>query len=123
MYSGNYHGGASRSTDGGVTWTDIDDGFNGQGVRSLAIAPGTPSIVYAGTSSGGIFRYDAVTSYALTTVASPLAGGTITRSPEPFVRRWNRRHPDGHPRRRLQLHQLVRRCQRHEVHREPDDRR
>jgi hypothetical protein len=82
VYSGNYHGGASRSTDGGVTWTDIDGGLNGQGVRSLAIAPGTPSIVYAGTSSGGVFRYDAVTSYALTTVVSPPAGGTVTRSPD-----------------------------------------
>jgi uncharacterized repeat protein (TIGR02543 family) len=65
-----------------VTWTDIDGGLNGQGVRSLAIAPGTPSIVFAGTGSGGVFRYDVATSYALTTTVSPPAGGTITRSPD-----------------------------------------
>ena len=42
-----------RSTDGGASWFDIDNGaFVGGSVRDLAINPNTPSTVLAATSAG-----------------------------------------------------------------------
>lgn len=40
---------AYRSTDGGVTWTQIGTGLNGTGVMDLAIHPTNPSIIYLTT--------------------------------------------------------------------------
>ncbi|MCB0316265.1 MAG: hypothetical protein KDH84_23945, partial [Calditrichaeota bacterium] len=49
------HGrGVSRSTDGGVTWEDFNDGNISGGVWSLALS--SEGYLFAGTSGSGIFR-------------------------------------------------------------------
>lgn len=55
VLAGGYSG-VSRSSDGGATWTDSSAGLTFRDVRSLAIDPRTPSVVYAGTSGGGVFK-------------------------------------------------------------------
>jgi photosystem II stability/assembly factor-like uncharacterized protein len=52
--------GAFQSTDGGTTWNAIN-GTSGKAltnsdVRSLAVDPAYPSMLYAGTNGGGIFQ-------------------------------------------------------------------
>ena len=79
LYAGT-EGGICRSTNSGTTWTVVNSGLNGA-VLSLAINPLTPATLYAGTDDG-VFQYDVVSSYALTTTASPSSGGTITKSPD-----------------------------------------
>jgi photosystem II stability/assembly factor-like uncharacterized protein len=44
-----------RSSDSGDTWVRADSGLSNSRVRSLAIDPATPSILYAGTYRG-VFR-------------------------------------------------------------------
>jgi len=81
LYAGIWNWGIFRSTDSGTTWTEVNTALTYTLVQCLAINPLTPTTLYAGTALG-LFRYDAVTSYALTTTASPAAGGSIIRSPK-----------------------------------------
>jgi uncharacterized repeat protein (TIGR02543 family) len=67
-----------RSTDSGATWSALECGGS---ISCLALDPHNPSILYAGGSNGGIFRYNPASSYVLTTTISPAAGGSIKRSP------------------------------------------
>lgn len=60
----------------------MNTGLTSQDIRSLAINPTTVSTLYAGTYDVGVFRYDVVSSYALTTTVSPSAGGSISRFPD-----------------------------------------
>jgi uncharacterized repeat protein (TIGR02543 family) len=71
-----------RSTDSGVTWTVVKLGITSRNVTSLAIDPKTPATLYASFTHNGVFRYVGVSPYALTTTASPAAGGSIDRSPD-----------------------------------------
>jgi photosystem II stability/assembly factor-like uncharacterized protein len=49
--------GMFKSSDGGHTWTAIDSGFTSPVlIRSLAIDPTHPEIVYAGTEGGGMYK-------------------------------------------------------------------
>jgi uncharacterized repeat protein (TIGR02543 family) len=82
LYAGTSSGGVCRSTNSGTPWTAVNTGLTDPWVWSLAINPLTPTILYAGTGGSGVLRYDAVPSYALTTTASPSAGGSIERSPD-----------------------------------------
>jgi uncharacterized repeat protein (TIGR02543 family) len=93
LYAGTDHSGVFRSTDSGDHWTAMNNGLPEYGgvispsFRSLVVAPLTPSVLYAVTDMdnqshiGGVLRYGAVSSYALTTTASPAAGGSVKRSP------------------------------------------
>jgi photosystem II stability/assembly factor-like uncharacterized protein len=56
LFAGGY-GQVSRTADGGSTWSSLGSGLDGRRVTSLAVDPTTPQGLYAGTSSGGIFRY------------------------------------------------------------------
>ena len=56
LYAELYHGGGvCRSTDGGDSWTAINNGLTSLDVMDLAIRPDTPTTLYAGTW-GGVFR-------------------------------------------------------------------
>jgi uncharacterized repeat protein (TIGR02543 family) len=81
LYAGTWGGGVFRSTDGGANWAAVNTGLTRTNVLSLSIKPLTPATLYAGTDDG-VFQYDVVSSYALTTTASPSSGGTITKSPD-----------------------------------------
>jgi photosystem II stability/assembly factor-like uncharacterized protein len=55
LYAGTSGGGVFRSADGGANWNRFNDGLANLDVRSLAIAPGSRHVLYAGTSDG-VFR-------------------------------------------------------------------
>ena len=55
VYLGISGGGVFKSADGGATWTPYNAGLVNLNVRSLAFAPGSGHILYAGTS-GGVFK-------------------------------------------------------------------
>ncbi|MCX6097337.1 MAG: stalk domain-containing protein [Caldiserica bacterium] len=82
LYAGTGNAGVFRSANGGTTWTALNAGLTDPWVWSLAVDPFAPTALYVGTGGSGIFRYDAVSSYTLTVMASPSAGGLIGRSPD-----------------------------------------
>ena len=45
-----------RSENGGLIWTESDAGVLHRDVRSLAVDPAGPDVVYAGTEQGGIMK-------------------------------------------------------------------
>ena len=55
LYLGTSGGGVFKSSNGGANWTQLNGGLTNLDVRSLASAPGSRRILYAGTS-GGVFR-------------------------------------------------------------------
>ena len=56
LYAGTYGGGMFKSTDGGATWSPVNNGLTNKSVWALAIASTTPaSTTYAGTY-GGVFK-------------------------------------------------------------------
>ncbi|HYR91800.1 MAG TPA: hypothetical protein VE422_47585 [Terriglobia bacterium] len=57
LYAGTTGRGVFKSIDGGANWVALNDGLTNLNVRSLALTPGGPDRLYAGTS-GGIFKLD-----------------------------------------------------------------
>ena len=56
-YIGTAHDGAFKTTDGGENWVAISNGLMSLDVRSLAIDPKDPEVVYAGLGEGaGIYK-------------------------------------------------------------------
>src|SRR5262249_44078347 len=49
-------GGVFKSVDGGASWSALNTGLTNTSVEALAINPSAPTIVYAGTEGGGVFR-------------------------------------------------------------------
>jgi photosystem II stability/assembly factor-like uncharacterized protein len=52
VYAGTQGGGVYRSTDGGRSWSLASGGLGSFAVRSLAVDPRDPGVVYAGTGNG-----------------------------------------------------------------------
>ena len=52
---GVFTGGVARSTDGGLSWTNVSSGLPNSEVYDLAIHPSVPTIVFAATA-GGVFK-------------------------------------------------------------------
>jgi hypothetical protein len=50
-----------KSTDGGGTWSAVNNGLTNAYVWALAIDPQTPSTLYTGTEGGGVFDMEQVT--------------------------------------------------------------
>lgn len=59
MLAGAVGGGVWRSTNGGTGWTAVDDRLGNLAVCSLALVPGTPNVIYAGTGEG-FYNGDAI---------------------------------------------------------------
>lgn len=59
LYAGGVAGGVWKSTDGGLSWTALDDLAPNLAIGSLAMDPSSSQIVYAGTGEG-YFNEDAV---------------------------------------------------------------
>ena len=56
VYASTFGAGVFRSSDGGATWTPAWDGVLDTDVRSLAVDPTNPAVVWCGTFWRGVFR-------------------------------------------------------------------
>jgi photosystem II stability/assembly factor-like uncharacterized protein len=54
IYTGSASGGVFKTTDGGVHWFPIFDGFDVQSIGAIAVAPSNPNIVWVGTGEAFI---------------------------------------------------------------------
>ncbi|MEA2462504.1 MAG: hypothetical protein QOJ98_251, partial [Acidobacteriota bacterium] len=48
-YFGSVGGGVWKTTDGGMTWKPVSDGFFGGSIGAVAVSEWDPNVVYAGT--------------------------------------------------------------------------
>ena len=56
LYAGTDSGGVFKSTDGGASWSAVNNGLTAAWVLALAIDPQTPTTLYAGTYGGEVFK-------------------------------------------------------------------
>jgi hypothetical protein len=56
LYAGTEFQGVFKSTDGGESWTAINDGLTNLSINALAIDPINPTTIYAGID--GVYRYE-----------------------------------------------------------------
>jgi len=56
LYVGIRRSGLKRSTDGGLTFSPINDGLFSQRITDLVIDPQCPAIIYASTGDQGVFK-------------------------------------------------------------------
>lgn len=86
LWAGTAHGGLWQSADTGNSWIQADEAMKNLTVSSLAVDPGNPDIMYAGTGEGrsnevalrgvGMFRSgDGGASWALLTLTRPAMVG------------------------------------------------
>jgi hypothetical protein len=52
LFAGSVSGGVWRSTNGGTTWTQIDDWWRNLSVGCMAMDPSNPDVMYVGTGEG-----------------------------------------------------------------------
>jgi len=86
LWAGTAHGGLWRSIDGGISWSLASELMKGLTVSSVALDPGNPDIMYAGTGDGrsndvaqrgtGMFKSDdGGKNWALLPLTSPSTVG------------------------------------------------
>ena len=86
LWAGTAHGGLWHSGDSGNTWRPVSDLMSNMTVSSLAVDPGNPDLMYAGTGEGrsndvafrgaGMFKSeDGGTSWALLPLTRPATVG------------------------------------------------
>jgi len=57
VYIGTYNDGIYRSSNGGTSWEAVNNGLASTDIRSIAIDPVNPEVLYAGSGNGlGIFK-------------------------------------------------------------------
>ena len=54
FYFGSVDGGVWKTTDAGVVWTPVTDGYGIASIGALAVAPSDPNVIYAGTGESDI---------------------------------------------------------------------
>jgi hypothetical protein len=81
LFAGTYSNGVYSSTDGGMTWTEMNDGLTCNKVLSLAFRSGTENTIYAGTEGGSVFKM--ATGTGLAGPSSIVHRSSFTVSPNP----------------------------------------
>ena len=56
VYAGTHKVGVYRSSDGGDSWSEVNNGISYPEIRSMLIHPKNGHVVYAGTDGGGVFK-------------------------------------------------------------------
>ncbi len=56
LYAGTWGAGLFKSSDGGSSWTEFNQGLGNLYIQSLAIDPQKPDIIYAGTYGAGVYK-------------------------------------------------------------------
>jgi photosystem II stability/assembly factor-like uncharacterized protein len=56
IYAGTGDAGPFKTTDGGRTWVEINEGFTGTGISGLAVDPTAPQTVYGAARTSGLFK-------------------------------------------------------------------
>src|SRR5206468_646889 len=71
------------STDGGGTWSAVNAGLPATSVETIAIDPQTPTTLYAGTSSYGVFKStDGGGSWTAANTGLPATYGALVIDPQ-----------------------------------------
>jgi cysteine-rich repeat protein len=73
VYVGTNGGGVSKTTNGGASWTALNSGLTDLNVKSLAIDPTNPQIMYAGTFSGTFKTTNGGTTWSTINSGLPLS--------------------------------------------------
>jgi photosystem II stability/assembly factor-like uncharacterized protein len=72
IFLGVYGAGVLRSTDGGLTWKEVDVGLSVTSVTAVVPVPSLPGTLYASTNGSGIFKStDGGATWSLHAWASP----------------------------------------------------
>ena len=82
VYAGIRGAGVLKTSDGGDTWTAMNDGLTNLTVSSLAVDPQTPTRLYAGTIGGGVFAITITRRFDLAVASAGDGRGTVTSSPD-----------------------------------------
>ena len=56
VYAATYQAGVFKSTDGGLSWEERNEGLSSPSAKTIAIDPGTGTTAYLGTAGGGVFK-------------------------------------------------------------------
>ena len=81
IFSALLGGGVLASVDGGANWTEINDGLTDKWVVQLVFDPAHSNLIYALTTTGGLFRYDTLVGTGWTYVGEDLP---LSSSPLPI---------------------------------------
>lgn len=72
LFSALFGGGVLASVDGGANWSEINTGLTDKWVVQLVVDPAHPNLIYALTTTGGLFRYDTLLGTGWTYVGEDL---------------------------------------------------
>ncbi|MBF0343810.1 MAG: VCBS repeat-containing protein [Nitrospirae bacterium] len=64
MWAGSVAGGIWKSTDGGGSWSAVNDFMSNLAISTMALDPSNPNVMYAGTGEG-FFNVDALRGYGV----------------------------------------------------------
>jgi hypothetical protein len=65
VYASTRAGDVFKTTNGGESWTPINNGLRVAGIESVVLDPKNPDIIYAGTTADGVYvSFDAGASWS-----------------------------------------------------------
>ena len=92
LFAGSVGGGIWKTTNGGASWTPVDDFMAVLSVSSLVINPANPSVMFAGTGEG----YGNADSLRGAGIFKSVDGGTTWTQLPGTAEQSSRGHPSGH---------------------------